>query len=682
MSKLKWVAPVFLILINSNNSFAESNRGGIFKLAENVRSALWRSDPVPEKFELTQDEADRAVAYAGLEEQISDYAYSTHSKEGRDGNPCPPTLDPEEEKDKLALQDAIENRTFSIYFTGMFASEDALSQAEGAYGRRNYRAFMNALSSRGVGKAGSINTLGKLENKYLKSSGAVENWESLSAVEQSKLLQAYAESEVGGEVSVGLILSEYAIQDMIANPSDWKKSLNEAKEYLSFDEKVKIASHFGGEFSDRYNYGRANEDGDLGEGIVTIEDMLTSISTNEPGGICRDVALAQSQILRELGVGKDDIYMIGYATATGGHAVLAIKDPNDPKNIVKLNYSYVSEESDVGGGAQLSQDTTLPDVGMNFRVYDADGKPVGKVPTEMGEIFNEVTGGKSYDLGKSYTLQKAVIKTPIGNGTAFTGRTSSGENVIGVAVNKEIKSKYMETEYGLAVAHREGDRTHVALDQTSFYARMNSRLNTPELKFGDQFSVKGFGGAKVEMMGMKTTVKYHDDGRVREGSNLEPMSSFYGGVEADWESKDGRTKVNSEVVSEYYVDWNNEVNTSEGQGLAFDNVRWTTSAEHGVTDHMKLIGEGTIIMRQTGTTGLLKGGVYDDRTKFSLEGGYQMPLSDDIPTFIPGSTKAVSVGVGKSWKDEKGRGPSVILEYERDLDFDTNRIGATAGWVF
>ncbi len=681
MEKIFKILCVFII--TSSSIYAESDRGMFYKLAENVRSILWKSDPIPDKFELSNEETDRAVAYSELEAEIGDFAYSTSNlPEDANGTDCPDAVNQEEEEDKVELQQQIKQRAFSIYFTGTFNTKEALAQAEGVYGRNNYHSFMTAIASRGNGAAGPINTLTKLEQKYLKTDGAPDNWASLSVLERSQLLQEYATSQVGQDVSMGLILSDYAIGSMVANPANWKSSLNEIKDHLSFDEKMKIASHFGGEFSDRYNYDRANDVGNEGEGIVTIEEMLQSIRTNEPGGICRDVALAQAQILRELGVKKDDIYMIGYATATGGHAVLAVQDPNDPKNIVKLNYSYITEENQVGGGAQLTQDTSLPDVGMNYRVYDADGKPVGRVPTEMGQIFNEVTNGRNDTINKSYALQKAYVETPIGIGTIFSGQTSAGDNVVGVAINGRMEQGLSETEIGVAVAKRDGERTMVTIDQESLYAKMDTRLNTPSVKVGDNFSVNAFGGARAEVMFMNTTVENKVNGAVREGTNVEPMATFYAGVESQWTSDDGRTKVNSEVVAESYLDWKNEVNVTEGQTLALDNVRWTTGVEHGVTDSMRVIGEGTILMRQMGTAAVISGGLQDMSSGLSVTGAYQTPLTGDIPTFMQGGSRAASVGVSKDWREKDGTGPSISFYYQRDLDFENDQVGVSAGWKF
>jgi len=680
-SKKYLIRFILFSLFLSNVNAADSDRGKIYQLAENIRSILWRSDPVPENFELTQEESDRAVAYSELEAEISDFAYSTNgSREVDKQNPCPPVQDVDENKDKLALQDAIDRREFSIYYTGTFASEDALAQAEGVYGRHNYRSFMMGIYSRGNNGAKTINSLEKLENSFLNSDDAPDDFDSLSALEQSQLLQKFAQDKIGQDVSLGLILSEYAIDSMIDSPGDWKSSLNEIKGHLSFEEKIKIASHFGGEFADRYNNDRAADVGDAGEGIVTIEQMLHSISSNEPGGICRDVALAQSQILRELGVDHDDIYMIGYKTATGGHAILAIDDPENPGNLVKLNYSYVTQESEISGGAQLTQDTTLPDIGINYRVYDADGKPVGNVPTEVGQIFKDVTNQKSYDVAKSYTLQKAYVETPIGTGTVFTGRTSAGDNLVGVAINKKVEQGLWENEYGLALAKREGERTVVSIDQEALYARVNTRLNTPQLSYGDNFSMNGFAGMNLEGMVANTRVTNKEIGTTREGTGIDAMTTFYMGAEGEWNSEDGNTTVTSEVVASSYIDWKNEVNTTEGQTLALDNVRWTTGVEHGVTDSMRVMGEGTIIMRQVGSSAIISGGLRNERTGLSIDGAYQAPLSNSLPSFMNGATHSFSTGVTKDWKDEKGRGPTFNLYYEKDLDYENDRVGGNVGW--
>ena len=648
----------------------------IYHFAEDNREIAWKLAPLSDNFHLDTEQADRAKAYGELDGEIAEYAYGEPLQET---DPCPDDAKGDQGKGQKELAERIKKRRFNIYFTATFSDKTALDQAEGFFGKNNYKNYMHAHGANGHPGAYQIASINSLENKYLAANGS-SGWAGKTLKEKADLLQAFAKDRSGVEVPAGMILSEYAIGHMVQNPNDWKSSLNEVKDHLSFEEKMKLASHLGGRFSDNYNYDRADGVGDRKDGIVTIEQLLDSVKHSDPGGVCRDVALAQAQILTQLGVPKDKVYMMGYRTATGGHAVLAVQDPNDKDKIVKLNYDYVSESDNVKGAAALVQDTSLPDTGIQYRLFDADGKPVGKIPSEMGQVLREATGASrtSNELVKTYSLQKVGVETPFGAGNVFSGQTSGGDKIVGVAIDHTIKTKYAKMEVGGAYVERESDRTRVTLSQDAFYGRMKTTLNTPDFKAGN-FSFRGDVATELEIMAMDNKVTYKGSGLETGGKNMDFSDRHSAGISAFWNSDDERTHVMSRVEVEGYVDFKNEAaGTSGGSTLVHNQTKWTTGVAHDISANMRLIGNSAIVLKEVGNSATFTGAMEYHPWDMKVKGGYQRPLDDDIPAFMPESREAATIGVEKSWNN----GLHIQLDYSRDIDTGNNTGFITGGWKF
>jgi hypothetical protein len=342
-----------------------------------------------------------------LDQELGEYAFSQTEKElPSSDQPCPQISN--SDASKRALEEKIKERKYNLYFTMTFNDAEAVGLAEGFMGMNNLNVFMLGQANSGNPKANGIRSLGKLRQKY-KSENPNSNFDSLGIKDREKVLIQFAQDSAGVEIPKGMLMSEIAIARAVSDPANWKAGMAEIKDDLSFDQKVLVASHLGGKFSERYNFDRA---GSEGQGVVTIEEMLTSVRDVQPGGICRDVSMAQSAILKELGVPKDNIYQVGYTTTSGGHAVVAIQDPDNPKNIIKLNYGAVTESNEAVGSSALIQNTSLPDFGIKNKIYNADGDPVGNLPTEIGEILYDTTGGNRGKMipASRHSIQKWVLK--------------------------------------------------------------------------------------------------------------------------------------------------------------------------------------------------------------------------------------------------------------------------------
>ncbi|GAB4420468.1 MAG: hypothetical protein OHK0056_31030 [Bacteriovoracaceae bacterium] len=212
-----------------------------------------------------------------------------------------------------------EEGSFSISIETSFMDEMGFDQAVGFVASNNYNKFMLNEINNGNFRVLNINNLTKLETRYLNST-VLGQYQDASLVDKANMLSSFATNYSGVQIDRGLILNELVIREMINNPEDWKNPLREAREALSFHDKLLIASHFGGRFGNDYNYDRAGG-GPQSDGIVSIETMLINLSNSNPGGVCRDVTRAQSQILTELGVDKRNIYTMAYADAGGFHAI-------------------------------------------------------------------------------------------------------------------------------------------------------------------------------------------------------------------------------------------------------------------------------------------------------------------------------------------------------------------------
>lgn len=658
----------------------------IVTLAEDTRDVVVELEDVPEDFHLDRETSDFVFSLQEMDKEIAaivpeslvDPTVSTRS-------PATPLSDDpcgDEYSIDSALAERIQGRKFKLYFTATFSEGAELGLNPGFAGKNNFRNFMVAESQSGHPNAYQIRSLQGLENRYLNSEKP-ENWDELSLVEKAEALQEFAREYSGAEPSLGLILSEYAIADMTANPNNWRTSLNEIKDHLTFDEKLKVASHFGGRFSDNYNYDRADGEGPRGSGIVTIEEMLESVRDSTPGGVCRDVSQAQSLMLQEMGVDSSDIYQVSYRTASSGHVVLAVKDPDNPKRIVKINYDYTDETDDRSGGAALSQNSSLQEFGHQYRIYDAAGKPVATVPTEMGQVLRDVTQGRGIENGltRNHNLQRVYVDTPYGVGSLFRGTTTSGDNLVGVAITKNVREEATRSEfdYGVALVKRDGERATVNVSETALYGYMKMIYNTPRIERGN-FSIGARGGIENEMIIGQNRVDY-DDGRVREGVNFDARIGPFVGADINYESDDARTRVNTGVELESFINHRFEQEGPEsGFMLVPDQLTWSTTVEREVSDHMTLTGESAVVLTNIGNSAVFKGGLYNERWDLGGAFSYQTPLSDDVPAFNLLSSEAVGLEINKSFESPNRRiNGGFSLEYLRDLDLDQNQLNANFG---
>ncbi|MBC7537944.1 MAG: hypothetical protein H7281_03935, partial [Bacteriovorax sp.] len=496
MKKIYFVLAMSII---TTQLHAEDAFGKLYTLSEDVRDVVLKSPgghPMPNReFQLTTQQADQVQALASLDDNMRSHLENTKINRDCDKSSLQTS---KEVVENLRLEKRVDNRNFQIEAVVFLSDKKFEQNSLGRFMSDDYINYMGQLYQKGNTKSGDIYSIDSLTNKY-KSSHPGNNLDSLKFADKEKVLNEYAESYLGSKLPSGLLMKEMAFQNMVNNSADWKSTLAAAKDKLTSEQKVELVSKLGGNFGNRYNYARRDA-GDKARGeFVNVEQLLDSVKSGKPGGICRDVALAQTQMLNELGFTHN--YVVSYKTLSGSHATAISTDPVTGK-IIKFNYSETNESKKGSGTEALIQDTTLPDHGLGFRIYDSNGKPVTHVPSELSQMLRETTGANSDRdfTPRNFSLNNVNFKTPYVDGSLFTGKTSTGETLYGVSLYKNVTvNDYLSFGGGASLSKIEGDRSLVKMEQESLYLRANAELTSPKLKLGP-IETKAFLGGSGETL--------------------------------------------------------------------------------------------------------------------------------------------------------------------------------------
>ena len=660
MEKIIFILAIVLRITQVN---AEDSLLKMYILSENIRDIVLKSPyghPMPNReFHLTTMQSDQMKALVLMDDSMRTHLEAVKGK--KDCNKTGVQLDKETEEN-ARLEKRVDNRNFQIGAT-IFTSDTKYEQnALGRFMDDDYLNYMGQLSTKGNKKSEDIYSVETLIEQFKKSNPKVK-LESLSFQEKEKILSEYAEKYLGEKLPSGLLMKEMAYQDLINNSSSWKETLAVAKNKLSTDQKIQLVSKLGGSFSNVYNDDRAKKsDGE----VVNLEQLLNSVKTGDPGGICRDVALAQTQMLKELGFINN--YVVAFKTLEGSHATTITMDPATGK-VIKFNYDETYESKKGSGTEVLTQDTSIPDHGLGFRIYDTNGKPVTQVPSELSQMMRESTGADVAQnfTPRNYSLTNANFKTAYVDGSLFIGKTSMGENVYGFSLYKNVAvNKYLSLGGGAAASKLEGNRSFVKMEQQNLYLRANAELLSPTLKLGP-VSSKAFAGGSGEGLISNNKETNLIDGKVSEAKNeLDGNASAYVGVKNTYKTPDEKTSIESKIYSNFYPDWTNVATENKHTGV-LDSFVVKTGVTHEFSDETRALLDTTVILKNYGTSIVAKAAFEDDKNNIRYNAGFATPLSKDMPSFLPGGETRAFAGI------EKGNEKMMFtLMYERNFDSDSN----------
>lgn len=659
---MKNVILVFILVTVANRVSAGDELDKLYLFSEDVRDVVLKTpggNPMPEReFQLNTQQSDQMKALANLDDSMREHIDVAKSKKDCDKT-APSSID-------QRLEKRVDDRWFSLEAV-VFASDKKFEQnALGRFMSDDYITYMSKLYYDGNTKAYDVYSVSTLEAKY-KQSHPGEDLSKLTLTQKEKALGDFAKSYIGTDLPPGLLMKEMAFQKLISNGNDWQKTLAEAKDKLTSEQKIALVSKLGGYMGNLYNYSRRDEgDKARGEYVDTVE-LLDSIKNGTPGGICRDIALAQTQFLKELGFNHN--YVVGYKTLSGRHAVVISEDPATGK-IVKFNYNETTEMKKGSGTEALIQDTSMPDHGLGYNIYDSNGKPVTKVPSEIEQMLKDTAGGDiERDFNqRNFKLNKVGFSSAYVDGNLFTGTTSTGENLYGVSLYKNIAGENYAFGVGTSLSKVEGNKSLLHVEQENLYVRTSLELNTPKLKLGPT-ETEAFAGGNAELMMYNSTEKSLSTNYQREAKKeLDASADFYAGVRSTASLNDGKTVIDSKVYATFYPDWNH-VASGDKTVAVNDSIVIKTGVSHALTDDTRALVDTAVVMRNYGTSVVAKLALEDDKRGVRYLAGASVPVSKDMPTFLPGGERRAFASVEKM-----GERYSFGIEYERNFDNGSNAI--------
>jgi hypothetical protein len=442
--------------------------------------------------------------------------------------------------------------------------------------------------------------------------------------------------------------NEIAIGNLIQDPSSWKETLHSVKDKISFDEKIHIAAKMGGIFSDRYNEDRANRVGSDADGIVSVEQLLESVKSGKPGGVCRDVASAQAIMLNELGISR--AYIVSFKAREGRHANVLVQDSQNSNNVIKINYGEANVASIETGSALLSQGESMPDYGLEYKIYNRGGRPITSITSELGNILKEGTSGEE-------TTQ------------IFLKQTSQNDRVLGIGIYDRWESQNLNIELGTSLFERVGTRNLTEIKQEGVYIRGLGELNTSYFFINPHFKVRMEMGGDFAYAYSTNSIKYADKGDSsfkKSNGEITEQSSASLGARSIFDRND--YQIESKIKSEFIPAFNNEV-SAEKIVLAMSKIETEINFKRTLTRGLELkIGPKLIYRSFQNEAGI--GNSYGLTTKLlfkelKLKGNisFMGPIEQNQARFLEGATNKLVIELSKTHHHVE-----YASTYEEDFD--------------
>ena len=677
---MKYFSILFISLIISGQSKAYGSFLNLMNLSEDVRDIILASSsghPMPDQnFQLTTIQTDQVKALSSMDDSLLTMLESSTPNDKSDSIlateikkvDCDNAQIPEE---KIKLEKRVEKRNFKI--EAMFITNNIKFNQETIVPTNNnqYEEYMWKLGASGKMLATHFYSISMLTNQYI-ATHPNENYNSYSLTKKVEALTTYLESTIGEKLPSGILMKEMAFDQMINQSSNWQSTLAEAKNALSSDQKISLVSKLGDYFGNQYNYARANETIKTEGVFVNMQQLLDSVKTGKPGGVCRDIALAQTQALKELGFTNS--YVVTFKTNDAGHATVISTDPTTGK-IIKFNYGETYEMKKGSGTEALIQDTTLPDHGIVYNIYDTKGKPVTKVATDLDQMLRESVGaGETHHFEQNnFSLNKVTFADKYVNGSLFTGTTSIGEKVYGVSLYKKIPiTNLISTDAGAGISKLEGTRTFTKIDQENLYMRLGITVKSPEIKIGTTKTAAEVGGSGELLLSNNKETSL-TSGRVEVGKNqADPVADFHLGLKNSYTSDDSKTTLTNKVTANFYPDWNH-VASNDKIIAAFDGVIVESGVNHNFSANTRSLVDAAILLKNYGNSAIFKTSLEDQKHAIRYTAGVTTPLSKNLPSFLPGGETKAFTSIEKM-----ANRYTFVLEYENNFTNNSNVISVKA----
>ncbi|MES2528016.1 MAG: hypothetical protein V4598_13060 [Bdellovibrionota bacterium] len=449
------------------------------------------------------------------------------------------------------------------------------------------------------------------------------------------------------------------------NDNEVRQVFTDLGSQLTFEKKIELASRLGGMLVENYDYERAGG-GPHSEGVVTIRDMINGRRSGDPSGVCRDMSQAIAVSLKQMGV--DQVYVLAYQTVGAGHATVLVQDPNNPSKTYNINYNYQTSTESGSALSHVQQDSSIPSVGTDMRIYTPEGRQLQNLPTHLGLALNEIAGRRASDVDPMLRNESlvAAARYNVGHGItvgAGAASTPDGDRVIGVTSSLESDSAHFPMRLSVVLYHneRETDRRG-DLTSNGVFLEGEQRIVSDPLSIQTGrgvLSTNVEGRVNLNMNMSRSQLSGSSAGPGISGSRDVTTSAA---INTRFQSTNGNTTANARLEVTGGL---STPDVRDSKAISFDlrNVAGSVEVSQRLTSNLDGFATGTIIARpEFGTQSRQEVGILrrnQDGSLTSLILGHEGQVTGEAPVFIPGSRERITL----------------------DARYETNRY-AVAGGIF
>ncbi|MFG1486274.1 transglutaminase-like domain-containing protein [Halobacteriovorax sp. RZ-1] len=451
---------------------------------------------------------------------------------------------------------------------------------------------------------------------------------------------------------------------IIGSPEVRRENIySSAKLLLSFNQKMYLAHILGTIMNNHYDFERDKD------GVVTTEDIFEAIRSGTKAGVCRDIAVTQANVLKKLNV--EDVYVVAYNTRNVGHATVVVQDPGNKDRII--NFNYGETRINEGQSAQsLAQDTTLADFGINYRIFNADGEPVDRVPSEVGYLLNQAVGLDIDMVAPGVEFDNIdVISMNYENGAirakSYYAETENGLTASGVAATLKNQGNRIKFDAGIALQREQKKLEHreFVKDSTSFYFGMDARLKSGKVDLGILRNVYAdikshvsitVGNGKIKTKNFKTDGEFSDSQNMFS-SSLYADSSYMG---VNWKG----------IVTAHASIMKADVREEGKYTMAVIGGTIKNEIKRQIMDEYGVGIQNIIYIRQEGATADYSITLYSEDGRHSFEVGMKAPLYGRTGFWVKGNQKSAYIAAQtKILKDSLKLGIKYIKKEDKEATY-------------
>lgn len=433
------------------------------------------------------------------------------------------------------------------------------------------------------------------------------------------------------------------------NDSEVRQVFEELAPKLTFEQKIELGSRLGGMLLQGYDYERA-KGGPNSKGVVTFRDMINGRRNGTPSGVCRDMSQAIAVSLKQMGI--DQAYVVAYQTAGGGHATVLVQDPNNPMKTYNINYNFQTSTESGSALSHLQQDSTIPSVGTDMRIYTPEGKQLTALPTNLGLALSEIAGREAKDVDPMLRSENqiGVARYNIGKGiTAGAGvaATPDGDKVIAATANYHGGSERFPLNMSVVLFRNERDtNSRGELTSYGYFVEGEQRIVSDPLKVKTsqgEVAMNVEGRINFNMSMSRSELSGSSAGPGISGSRDVTASAAVNGT---FRSNNGNTSVNSRLEATGGLS-SNDVRDSNSMSFDLRNVTGSVEVSQKLASNLEGFAGTSVTARPSfgaqsrQETGILRRN--NDGSVTSILLGHEGQVLGEAPVFIPGSRERLTL---------------------------------------